>query len=110
MKKIKTLNWHAWIVPSGCFGANTMDVLHVTGDVTTHPSMMAQLTKRVPQGFVSNILILEISIGFAFTPTKQPQQLHYSETLEQELQYTTVEIWFENAMVAEMNEIPLVLK
>jgi hypothetical protein len=66
MQDIETSNWQARIdkqpiqpIPAG--------TLHVTGDVDTKTTDAARLTKKVPQGFNSRILLLELEIG-GFVP------------------------------------------
>ncbi len=107
MKKITTQNWYAWINKQQ-IQPTTYGTLHVTGETITHPSKVAVLVKKNPQGINSQILLLEIVLHPSGIPTKQPQQLHYVETLVEENQYSSIEVFYLEEKIITITDIPVV--
>jgi hypothetical protein len=102
MANVTTQNWKAWVnkqpiqpTPGG--------TLHVIGEVDTQSTDQARLIKKVPQGINPKILSLELQIG-GFVPAKNPQLLHYSQGLVNE-SYTSIDIFYNNAIVATIKDI-----
>lgn len=103
MTQIITKDWKAWIdkqpvqpTPGG--------TLHVTGEVDTQSTDQARLVKKVPQGINPNILLLELEIG-GIVPAKNPQKVHYTDGLQNET-YTSIEIFYEENVIASITDIP----
>lgn len=106
MSQITTTNWNAWINTQPI--QPTFGTLHVTGEVVSHPSKAAILVKKVPQGFNSTILLLEIVLHPSGLPTKQPQQVHYVENVDKEDQYNSIDIIFNGNIIEHIVNIPIV--
>lgn len=107
MKIIKHENWKGWInkqpIQPTQFGT-----LNVTGEVTTNPSVQSTLIKRNPQGINSTILLLDVILSKSELPTKQPQRVHFSESLNNEATYESIEIHYNAEKIANIPDIPVV--
>lgn len=91
MKNIETSNWKASIdKPSGKTPENK--ILHVTGNVDTHSSDFASLSKKVPQGFNPMILLLDLNVENGIAPAANPQKMKFSESIGKH-QYTFIDIF-----------------
>ena len=106
MHDIETSNWQAWIdkqpiqpTPAG--------TLHVTGEVDTKTTEAARLIKKVPQGINPRILLLDVEVG-GFVPADNPQQVKFTEELEPENPYDSIEIHHHNRPIATIKEIGVV--
>lgn len=104
MANIPTSNWAAWInlmpplpTPGG--------TLHVIGTVDTNSSDFAFLQKKVPQGTNPKILLLDLKVETGTIPAKNPQLVHYTESLTDKKQYHTVEIFYKQERIALIDEI-----
>lgn len=104
MSKVTTSNWTAWInlmpplpTPGG--------TLHVTGDVDTHSSDFAYLSKAVPQGINPKILLLNLIVETGIVPATNPQKVHYTEALQKKDQYSSIEILHKGERVTVIDEI-----
>ena len=103
MSIISTSNWKAWInkqpiqpTPNG--------TLHVKGEVVTSPTVEAALVKKIPQGSNPSILLLEIALQPSSVPTKQPQEVHYTEALTAVNPYLEITIYTS----IKINNIPII--
>ncbi len=99
-------NWSAWINTQPI--QSTPGTLNVVGEIATHPSKVAVLVKKVPQGFNPKILLLEINLQSSGVPTKQPQLVRYAEALESIGQYTSIEVFFGQTKLVAIDEIPVI--
>jgi hypothetical protein len=100
--------WNAWINKQPIQSTNG-GTLHVTGQVTTHPSNAAFLVKRIPQGINPRILLLEIVLYISVAPTKQPQLVHYQEPLENDGQISSIQVFYKDEEVVEITDIPVIV-
>lgn len=103
---IKIISAEAW-VDTQPIQPTLGGTLHV---VVTFDGQGAQgfLEKKIPQGINPNILLLELN----FSPNRilipNPQEVKYTEGLETSNQYSSIEIFDEENIVAEINNIPII--
>lgn len=82
--------------------------LHVKASINTNNGQKVLLRKKIPQGINPMILLLD----FIESPTepviKNPQDVHYSEGLTAQGQYTQIDIFFKGEKVTEITEIEII--
>jgi hypothetical protein len=106
LNRFTSQNWSAWINTQPI--QPTPGTLIVVGEVFTHPSKVAVLVKRVPQGINPKILLLEVVLHSSGVPTKQPQWVKYAEALSSIGQYESIEVFFGQTSVAIIKEVPII--
>jgi len=106
LNKLINQIWHAWIDTQPV--QSTAGTLHVVGEIVTHPSQVAVLIRKVPQGINPRILMLEIVLQASRIPTKQPQQLKYAEAVESLEQYGSIDVLHNGKILITITDIPVI--
>ena len=104
MSNVTTSNWKA-VVNLMPIRPTPGGTLSVTGDVDTYSTDFAFLEKAMPQCINPKILLLNLKVETGTIPAKNPQQVHYTEGLQQKDRYSSVEILFEGKPEATITEI-----
>ncbi|MOA40199.1 hypothetical protein D3C78_1620510 [compost metagenome] len=94
MSKIETSDWSAIIDRK-----SVPPVLLVAGIVNAPDKMLAFLVKKVPQGFVKENLLLDLGIVNGIVPVNNPQPVTYTERLDKDVNYQSVEIFYEGERI-----------
>jgi hypothetical protein len=105
---ITTSDWKAWINEMLVVIPSIYPFLHVTGTVDTGNQQLAFLRKRIPQGIVAEILILDLLTVTGIVPVKQPQPVLYHEEIPNMPHYSTIQIYIGKHLEAEIKNIPIV--
>ncbi len=105
--QIKIIKAEAWVdtqpiqpTPGG--------TLHVVVEFNGE-NRQALLVKRVPQGINPEILLLNLEYTANHILVNNPQTVEYTEELPGSSNYyQSIEIYFEDNVVAEINNIPII--
>jgi hypothetical protein len=108
MSFTKTSNWHAWINMQP-IQPTKGGTLHVTGEIVDHPTQVATIVKKVPQGINPRILLLEIIIHTSGVPIKQPQTMNYPESLAEGQKYDSIEVFLNSKIETNITKIPIIV-
>jgi len=104
LKEIKHQNWNGWITNQPVQPAQ-FGTLNITGEIISSSSLKPSLVKRVQQGINPSILLLDLIMSSSETPTKQPQRVGYSETLNEKSPYSSLEIHYNGEIIATIKVV-----
>src|SRR5690349_4907531 len=77
--------------------------LHVAVEINGN-GRKASLVRKEPQGINPMILMLEIKLSLTDQYVENPQHLKYTEGLQSTDQYTSIEVYYEADMLAEITD------
>lgn len=102
MNPIKTENWKAWIEQKDA-KPEPVNTLHITAEAIGN----AVLVKKEKQGDNSETLLLDLKT-LTMGGIAQRQQIHYTETLANDKQYSKIKIVCQGELVVKIEEIGVV--